>query len=67
MTLLNVHIEDNYIVIGSKRRKMLTEHGCNEPFKDRFWCPRKKWFMKGPCPFLNKIECGNYKQMCGSL
>lgn len=67
MTLLNVHIDGDFIFIGNQRRKKLTQDGCNEPFKDRFWCPRKKWFMKGPCPFINKIECGNYRKMCGSL
>ncbi|WP_320170442.1 hypothetical protein [Maridesulfovibrio sp.] len=67
MTVLSVRIEGRSFVVGNRDRKMLTRDGCNEPFKDRFWCPRKKWFMKSPCPFINKQECGNYRNMCGSL
>lgn len=67
MALIEVRTEGKFIVIGNQRRKKLTSDGCNEPFKDRYWCPRKKWFMKSSCPFINKIECGNYRQMCGSL
>lgn len=67
MTLWKVKSDGDYIVMGNQRRKMLTANGCNEPFKGRFWCPRKRWFMNGPCPFLNKQECGNYRQICGTL
>ena len=35
-------------------------------FKEHFWCPGRKWFFREPCPFLNKRECLNYRQMCGS-
>ncbi len=52
---------------GNKTRKQLTFTGCNEPFKDRYWCPKKKWFSKGPCPFVNQRECQNYELMCGCL
>lgn len=67
MALVEIRIDNNYLIVGDKRKKKLSADGCNEPFKDRFWCPRKKWFMTSPCPFINKIECGNYRSMCGSI
>lgn len=53
----------------SKTRKALSSspRGCNEPFKDMWWCPEKKWFSKEPCPFINDRECQNYKKMCGGF
>jgi len=50
---------------AQKIRKKITKNGCNEPFKDRYWCPKKEWFSKDPCPFVNQRECQNFKQMCG--
>ncbi|MHB8809338.1 MAG: hypothetical protein ACYC9M_04920 [Desulfobulbaceae bacterium] len=44
-----------------------TRKGCNEPYKDRYWCPRKQWFRRAPCPFENREECDNYIKMCGCL
>lgn len=58
---------DGVVKNGIKRRKQLTYSGCNEPFRDRYWCPQKKWFNKAPCPFANRRECENYALMCGSL
>lgn len=67
MSIIEIKIDDKHLVVGNKRRKKLSLDGCNEPFKGKFWCPRKKWFMSSPCPFINKIECGNYRSMCGAL
>ncbi len=50
---------------GMKQRRMLTSNGCNEPFKDRYWCPKKQWFMKEACPFIDRRECSNYARMSG--
>jgi hypothetical protein len=50
---------------GNKKRKQLTSTGCNEPFKDRYWCPKKKWFMTEACPFINQRECRNFEIMSG--
>jgi hypothetical protein len=66
MTVWQVQTEDDYISFGGNMRKKLRPSACNEPFRGHFWCPRKKWFFKEPCPFLNKHECLNYRQMCGS-
>ena len=55
------------IQYGRKRRKSLSKYGCNEPFKDRYWCPKRQWFKKSPCPFINRHECENFELMCGSL
>ena len=49
---------------GNKSRKSLTSSGCNEPFKDRYWCPKQKWFKKTHCGFLNRRECENYEIQC---
>ena len=67
MALWQVRTEGEYIELGFFRRKKLNSQGCNEPFKDRFWCPKRKWFLKSPCPFINKKECDNYKRLCGAL
>jgi hypothetical protein len=66
MAVWQVKTNDDVISFGGKTRKKLTPSACNEPFKGRFWCPRKKWFFKEPCPFVNKRECYNYKQICGA-
>ena len=50
---------------GQKIRPKLSQNGCNEPFKDRFWCPEKGWFTKEPCPFVNQHECRSFKRLCG--
>lgn len=52
---------------GSRTRQQISKNGCNEPFKDRYWCPKLQWFQKSPCPFINRRECENYEVMCGSL
>ena len=60
-------IENGSVTGGHKKRKQLTMSGCNEPFKDSYWCPKKQWFYKAPCPFVNRRECENYRVMCGCL
>ncbi len=62
-------IQEGNVSYGKKERPQLTQNkrGCNEPFKNRFWCPKKKWFMKECCPFVNSHECENYKKMCGGI
>jgi len=52
---------------SGKKRTKLTEDGCNEPYKDRYWCPKLQWFQSEPCPFVNQQECENFETMCGVL
>lgn len=65
MTIWQFSIEDRDVSYGKRKRKLLTKKGCNEPFKDRFWCPKKSWFMREACPFMNKRECENFSSMSG--
>jgi len=65
MALWRFSLADNTVRYGGKRRRQLTKDGCNEPFRNRFWCPKKKWFMKEPCPFINQRECRNFEEMSG--
>ena len=67
MTIVSFSISNKVVRFGSGERQQLTSNGCNEPYKDRYWCPKKKWFNREPCPFLCKRECENYQVMCGSL
>ena len=60
-------IAGNMVKNGSQQRRKLTANGCNEPFRDRYWCPKKQWFQRDTCPFLNRRECENYEVMCGCL
>jgi len=60
-------IKDDKVNSGRKQRQQISRNGCNEPFKNRYWCPKCQWFRKEPCPFINRRECDNYKAMCGSL
>ncbi|MBU1558051.1 hypothetical protein KKC45_03755 [Patescibacteria group bacterium] len=67
--MLSFTIEGESVTPFSERnaRKLLTKEskGCNEPFKDRYWCPKMEWFMKEACPFMNKRECKNFENMAG--
>ena len=65
--ILRFEIAGKEVSCGSKKRTRVTrnERGCNEPFKDWFWCPKQKWFMRAQCPFANFHECESYKRMCG--
>lgn len=60
-------IHDNTVTAGSRKRQQLSGNGCNEPFKNRYWCPKRQWFSKEICPFINRRECENYEVMCGSI
>jgi len=60
-------VHDNAVTYGKKKRLKFTGNGCNEPYKDRYWCPRRQWFRRSPCPFENLRECENYILMCGCL
>lgn len=66
-TIWRFHISNKHVSYGERQRRQLTANGCNEPFKNRYWCPSAAWFMTEPCPFLNRRECENYRNMCGSL
>ncbi|MBI5556011.1 MAG: hypothetical protein HY885_00070 [Deltaproteobacteria bacterium] len=66
-TIWRFALNGNVVVSGGKQRRQLSKNGCNEPFKNRYWCPKSQWFQKEPCPFINRRECENYLVMCGSL
>ena len=40
---------------------------CCELRDGKCWCPQLKWYLKDGCPFENKNECDNYKDMCGKI
>ncbi len=65
MAIWRFSIKGNVVRHGGRQRQQLTRTGCNEPFKNRFWCPKQRWFMKERCPFINQRECRNFDQMCG--
>ncbi len=65
MTIWQFTIQEREVSHGRRTRKLLTHKGCNEPFKDRFWCPKQQWFSKEPCPFINLRECENFSSMSG--
>lgn len=67
MAVWRFEIRENEVRYGEKKRRKVTEDGCNEPYKDRYWCPKTQWFRLTPCPFENQKECDNYISMCGCL
>jgi len=67
MSVWQFRVLANEVWIGKRHRLALTRTGCNEPFKDRYWCPSRRWFLRSPCPFLSRNECTTFKGMCGSL
>ena len=67
MTVWRFEINGDEVQYGRKKRPKLTENGCNEPYKDRYWCPKLQWFHSEPCPFLCPEECENFETMCGIL
>ncbi|HEX9714136.1 MAG TPA: hypothetical protein VGA28_00425 [Desulfurivibrionaceae bacterium] len=67
MAIIRFSILGNVVQFGAGQRQKITDSGCNEPYKDRYWCPRKKWFNTEPCPFACLRECENYQAMCGSV
>jgi len=67
MAVWKFSIRGDGVSYGTKKRGKLTKGGCNEPFKDRYWCPTKlQWFQGEPCPFLNQKEWANFEIMCGA-
>jgi hypothetical protein len=66
MAVWKFSIQGDEVSYGTKKRGKLTKGGCNEPFKDRYWCPKLQWFQCEPCPFLNQEECANFEIMCGA-
>ncbi|BBD09943.1 hypothetical protein [Desulfovibrio ferrophilus] len=67
MAIWKVTMDGKDVQFGEAKRKRITPSGCNEPFKRWYWCPRRQWFNKIPCPFVNKNECDTYRRMCGNL
>lgn len=65
MAIWQFLVNDKDVSYGNRSRSALTHEGCNEPYKDRYWCPKKKWFAKEACPFINRRECENYTLMSG--
>lgn len=65
MAIWKFTVNDKDVTYGTHNRRLLTPRGCNEPFKDRYWCPKKKWFVTDICPFINRRECENFAQMSG--
>ena len=67
MAVWKFSVEENIVLHGNTKRQKITEDGCNEPFKGRYWCPKLQWFQLEPCPFQNQKECENFEIMCGAL
>lgn len=67
MAVWRFEIRESEVRYGEKKRLKVTLNGCNEPYKDRYWCPKRQWFRSIPCPFENRKECENYIKMCGCL
>ncbi len=65
MTIWQFTVKDRHVTYGASTHRLLTLKGCNEPFKDRYWCPQKRWFAKEICPFINRRECENFIMMSG--
>lgn len=67
MAVVSVAHKEGRMRIGSYSRKATTPSGCNEPFRKAYWCPRRKWFSKEPCPFPSKMECLNFSRFAGAV
>ncbi|MEW6218873.1 MAG: hypothetical protein AB1634_04970 [Thermodesulfobacteriota bacterium] len=67
MAVWRFAVEGDTVHYGDQTRRRLTHRGCNEPFRDRYWCPKRQWFQKECCPFANQRECENFASMCGGL
>ena len=67
MSVWKFSIQGDKVKHGNRQRQKLTTHGCNEPYKNRYWCPKLQWFRRDPCPFINIHECNNYQKMCGII
>jgi len=64
--LWQVKSDDQYIRFGDVTRRLREPSACNQRFKNAYWCPRKKWFNREPCPFSCRNECDNFRRMCGN-
>jgi hypothetical protein len=64
--ILRFTVSNGKVSIGNKERMQLTKNrrGCNEPFKDKYWCPQKRWFMNSPCTFYSQHECEIFNASC---
>ncbi len=67
MALWEVISGPNRIQFGTISSFALSPSGCNQPFRGRFWCPRKKWFLLAPCPFASRAECDTFRRMAGAV
>ena len=67
MKVWKFQVHSGKVSAGRKRRRAITLEGCNEPFKGRFWCPARQWFMTSPCHFEDRQECRNFQIICGIL
>jgi hypothetical protein len=67
MAVIRMSHSDGRMRIGSFTRKATTSSGCNEPFKNAYWCPKRKWFAKEPCPFSNRFECMSFARFSGAI
>ena len=41
--------------------KTKDKNGCNHPYKGRYYCPLKKWFMTQMCDYENMKECTSHE------
>ncbi|MEW6501401.1 MAG: hypothetical protein ACOY8P_04320 [Thermodesulfobacteriota bacterium] len=67
MALWHFEIEGDVVTMGGRTRRKLTKNGCNEPFKGRYWCPKRQWFQRESCPFATLQECDNFETQCGAI
>lgn len=67
MALWQVRTDEKFVYMGDRRRPKMSQDACNEPFKASYWCPRRQWFFREPCPFRSRGECENFRRMCGAL
>ena len=67
MAVWKFSINGDEVHYGTKKRRKVTTKGCNEPYRNRYWCPKLQWFQCEPCPFLCQEECNNFEEMCGAL
>lgn len=67
MAVIRLGHSDGRMRIGSFTRKATTSSGCNEPFRNAYWCPKRKWFAKEPCPFVNRFECMSFARFSGAI
>lgn len=67
--IINITCNQAGLQVGGFKRVLLTPDtgiscSCNEPYKERYWCPKQKWFMADPCDFTNRFECQLWEDQC---